>query len=136
MTTLEEDDLAHFGVKGMRWGVRKADTSGGTQQKSGMSTKKKVLIGTAVVAGVAATAAILARSGSVSVPTVRSSAQTSAGRKFIEDSRTFEQIKSEMMRDFAKAHEEETRFIKGLLPEYNPRKDPYIPAYELARLRS
>lgn len=46
-----DETLEHFGVKGMKWGVRN-DTSGGTSgEKPGWSTKKKVAVG----AGAAAT---------------------------------------------------------------------------------
>lgn len=47
--------LAHYGVKGMRWGVRNDDEpSGNKKAKNKWSTKKKVAVGAAVVAGVLA----------------------------------------------------------------------------------
>lgn len=72
---LEGVYLAHVGIKGMRWGVRKAEpdaasagsnssttpttTTVGIGQKQPLSTKKKVAIGVAILAGAAATALIL-----------------------------------------------------------------------------
>lgn len=58
-TVIDVDDfLAHYGVKGMRWGIRKAPSS---DAKAPMSKKKKALIAAtvAVGVGVAATATIL-----------------------------------------------------------------------------
>lgn len=66
MSQREYDDLAHYGVKGMRWGHRKED--GG----SGLSTKKKVAIGVgaaATVAGAAFVAHKMGASGPKTVPT-------------------------------------------------------------------
>lgn len=63
-----DDFLAHYGVKGMKWGVKRSDAqlaraSGGRQNgsdgasdsapKQGMSRKKKIAIGAGVVGGVA-----------------------------------------------------------------------------------
>jgi hypothetical protein len=71
--TLDEELLMHFGIRGMKWGVRKQKPSGGSSSKKGMSTKKKVAIaagGLAVVAGVAATAYLLKTRGGVKVPKI------------------------------------------------------------------
>lgn len=60
-----DEALAHFGVKGMKWGVRKQNSSGSGGSNQGMSTKKKVLIGATVVVGVAASAAVLYKTGKI-----------------------------------------------------------------------
>ena len=53
-------ELYHFGIKGMKWGVRKAPermgSGGSTQKKKSWSTKKKVAVGLGVAAGLAGTA--------------------------------------------------------------------------------
>jgi hypothetical protein len=51
-----EEELEHFGVKGMKWGVRKNNSreSSGSQK---MSRKKKILIGAGITAGVVGGAA-------------------------------------------------------------------------------
>lgn len=63
---MEYDDvLAHYGVLGMKWGVRKVEASTekrSTSEKRPMSKKRKVLVAAAITAGVGvvAAAAILA----------------------------------------------------------------------------
>jgi hypothetical protein len=49
------EELVHYGVKGMKWGVRKSSSSSGKAGKS-MSTRKKVAIGAGTVALVAGSA--------------------------------------------------------------------------------
>ena len=55
--------LIHYGVKGMKWGVRKerSSSAGGDKKKKGLSTGQKVAIG---VAAVAVTGAVLYKTGS------------------------------------------------------------------------
>lgn len=65
---LDDDLLMHFGVKGMRWGKRKAFDSSGSGTSSGpakpkMSTGKKVAIGIGVLAGAAAVATLSSKAG-------------------------------------------------------------------------
>lgn len=50
--------LYHYGVKGMKWGVRKAQPSNstGSKKRKPLSTGQKVAIGAAVTAGILATA--------------------------------------------------------------------------------
>lgn len=49
-----KDELQHFGVKGMRWGVRKASSKQSVKKNSNISsTAKKVAIGVAAAAAVA-----------------------------------------------------------------------------------
>ena len=51
------DELYHYGVKGMRWGVRHdPERSGNGRSRSGMSTAKKVAIGVGIAAGIAGAA--------------------------------------------------------------------------------
>lgn len=60
------EELIHFGVRGMKWGVRKEDSSSGLTSKEGMSTKKKVAIGVgtaAVVVGTVSAAYVLRKHG-------------------------------------------------------------------------
>ena len=64
-----EEALAHFGVKGMRWGVRKSETSSASSEpKKRMSNKKKAAIGVGVLAvGTAVTLAVLGKHGNLPV---------------------------------------------------------------------
>lgn len=74
-----EEALAHFGVKGMKWGVRKQETSGSSAPHQGMSTKKKVLIGTIAVVGTGAAAAILIKGGGIPVSSLSRAASSLKG---------------------------------------------------------
>lgn len=70
-----DDVLEHFGVKGMRWGVRNQRRS-----SSRGSSKKKRIAQVAVVAGVAIAATIIARSSGVRVRDIASPIATNAPR--------------------------------------------------------
>jgi hypothetical protein len=70
------EELIHFGVRGMKWGVRRSESSGstgstGSAPKQGMSTKKKVAIGVgigvAVVGGAAAAGYVLGGRGKLRI---------------------------------------------------------------------
>lgn len=57
-----EDALAHYGVKGMKWGVRRSEGGSGRS----MSPETKAFVkGAAITAGAAAAAIILANNGQV-----------------------------------------------------------------------
>lgn len=62
-----EAALAHFGVKGMRWGVRKQPTTTPSTTKPRMSNKKKAVIAGALLTGAAITIAVLDRSGKIPI---------------------------------------------------------------------
>lgn len=62
-----EGVLAHYGKKGMHWGVRK---EGSDSSKQTMSTKKKVAVGVGVgvlAVGAAAAAVVISKQGKVPV---------------------------------------------------------------------
>jgi hypothetical protein len=68
----DEDLLIHFGIRGMKWGVRKRRSDEGERKK--IFTKqnaKKAAIGAAVLGGAAATVYILARRGNTKVPKIQ-----------------------------------------------------------------
>lgn len=68
---LEAVHLAHFGVKGMKWGSRKSRSANASKQK--MSTGKKVAIGLGVAAvGAAAVTLALTRTGNTRLGALRS----------------------------------------------------------------
>lgn len=58
----DPDFLEHFGVKGMKWGVR-TDSKQSSNRTPLSSNQKRVVAGTAVTVGAAATVAILKVSG-------------------------------------------------------------------------
>lgn len=60
----EENYLNHFGVKGMKWGVRKAEETGpGRQKSSGLSPRNQKAITAAFAVGLTVGAAVLAKKG-------------------------------------------------------------------------
>jgi hypothetical protein len=67
MTMLHEDKMAldnaleHYGVKGMKWGVRKDRTS--AEKTAARKKKKKILVGAAIVVGAGAAAVVLKGEG-------------------------------------------------------------------------
>lgn len=153
-----EEALAHFGVKGMRWGVRNETSSVSKEPKKRLSTKKKVAIGVGVLAvGTAVTLAVLGKHGNLPIksiptyvtsnnqsPTVKLGRKTvDRGAKAVKDlsdkglmDLKFKQLVAEFDADIAKAHEEETRWMLKNVPGFNPRDNPYLPEYELQRLRT
>lgn len=61
---MSHEYLAHHGVKGMKWGVRRFQNRNGTLTSDGKkqkdrkwSTKKKIAVGTGIVVGTAAVVA-------------------------------------------------------------------------------
>ena len=85
----EDEVLAHHGVKGMRWGVRKQRPSGGagsTKKRKGLSRKQK-----AAIAGVLGTAAAvgggyyLHKSGNGKKIAALAKKQGAAAKKFTQD---------------------------------------------------
>lgn len=63
-----DEALAHFGVKGMRWGVRNESSTTSNTSKNRISTKKKVAISLGVLAtGAAITAVVLNKKGDLPV---------------------------------------------------------------------
>lgn len=49
---IDDDDVEHVGIKGMRWGVRKQKIGTGTKKGTFGKVAKKVLKGTAITAGI------------------------------------------------------------------------------------
>jgi hypothetical protein len=171
--------LEHFGVKGMKWGVRRKSAKSGSsgnaspQKKRGLSTKQKVVLGTTLAVGAVAATAILSKSGRVSirsVPSIKSSSSTTITRstkkpmsvaevkansekywrrnpelakklnvqtdakRFLESNDIASKLVSTMMADLAEAHANQSRYMQKQYPGYNPRGNPFTPAYELSRL--
>lgn len=73
MDAVADEFLAHYGVKGMRWGVRRVDPATGKprQLSDRQKTALKVAGGTAVAVGAATTAYLLTRNGSAKASSVR-----------------------------------------------------------------
>jgi hypothetical protein len=74
-----DEHLAHAGVKGMRWGVRKKPEEGG--QRSGLSPTNQKAVTAAFVIGGAITAAILIKRGRIPASTIRNTSQAARGAK-------------------------------------------------------
>ena len=75
-----DDVLEHFGVKGMRWGVRKERSSGsGSSGGKEKTSKKKRAIQVAAVAGAIAAGVIIAHHSGVRVSSLRGSSSLPSG---------------------------------------------------------
>lgn len=87
----EEDELAHFGVKGMKWGVRKERPSGADPTAEAKSAHrkevaKKVAIGTGILvvaAGAAYATYAMSKHGSLPIDSLSKSA-TTTGKSAID----------------------------------------------------
>jgi hypothetical protein len=117
---LNEDLLIHFGIKGMKWGVRKSKSSSDSSGKK-MSTKKKVAIGAGVAVGAAAVAFALTRRGKVPVknvlghqPGLSSPGTAARGRRAANDISQSEWRKrvSTLSKDIADANADQDRWMR------------------------
>ena len=156
-----EEALAHFGVKGMRWGVRNAPLSVSSDTpKRKISNKKKVAIGAGVLAvGTVVTLSVLAKQGNLPIKDISMSLPsktknladvldldqksrlqaTNRGAKKVKqlsNTDTFKKLMKDFDADIAEAHKQETAWMLKNVPTYVPRIDPYIPDSELERLRT
>lgn len=90
--------LEHYGVKGMRWGVRRSGPNSDDPQKS--NRKRNLALGAGVVAGSAMTAYIIKRNSGVKVSSVSNKNTTKVGsdiaKKILEQRREFATITTKM----------------------------------------
>lgn len=79
---LEEVYLEHFGIKGMRWGVRKPEEKGqGRQHAASPAQKQHTAVKAAAIAGAVLLGAVLLKRGGVNVVDARSAKIYLAGAK-------------------------------------------------------
>ena len=84
--TDNEDFLEHFGVKGMKWGVR-SDSKQSSNRTPLSNNQKRIVAGSALAFGAAATVAILKVSGNRRAASVV--AQAMATKKQFNSARLF-----------------------------------------------
>lgn len=72
---LGEEYLEHFGIKGMHWGVRRSDSSGGSSSnsssKTDKNTKRKIALGASVAIGTIGAIYLLRKNRTVKVSRIR-----------------------------------------------------------------
>lgn len=79
--SLDDDLLLHFGIRGMKWGLRRKRDPAPGEKRNGMSKSTKIAIGVSVAAGVAAAAYIVATRGQSPATRAFSSKANGAGRR-------------------------------------------------------
>lgn len=127
------DDILHYGVKGMRWGVRKEQ--GSSEGSSRRDKVKRVAAGAAVVAGVSAVA-YLAATGkmNVSASSVKPSPKAVKAVSSISESdrNTWNSTVKSFEKLISDAHEEQFQYMRRAMndgggPHYNPLDNPFTP---------
>jgi len=135
--------LEHFGIKGMRWGVRKNSaisidtTNSGTPKRQSLSdaNKKKLLVGAAIAGGVLATAGaveivrlnhvVKATRVSRAMHVVNQRSQVESAAKWLNEGRITERMFDEIRNksqdysreDILKAYKAEGTFLNDLWPK-------------------
>jgi hypothetical protein len=126
------EELVHFGVRGMKWGVRKSQSSGssGSIPKK-MSTKKKVAIGVGgavLVAGAAFATYKLKSNGKLPILEVGKAATGKSGQLYVSNLSNKQwdtKIASQKMRYAAMSRSARRRADRNLLRSL-PKSDPNI----------
>jgi hypothetical protein len=132
MTNEVDEFFSHFGVKGMRWGVRSNGESG---SRLSPGQKKALVIGTgvAVVAGATVVGVVLAKNGKLPYPKIRQSESVSQGKKVVDamDHELWKKSVNDFSAEIRNAHLEETKYMirdsarAGL--SYSPNLNAYAP---------
>lgn len=112
-----DDFLEHYGVKGMKWGVRK--------EREPLTRKQKTAIvaGSAVVVGAAAAAIVLGSTGRL--PTSQIQTAVSAAAKVRGALRATPNTQSAQT-----IRRVETSYMLKAVPGYNPRSNQYSREYQ------
>jgi hypothetical protein len=114
-----EDDIEHYGTKGMRWGVRKSTSNSNTPKPKSSKGKKvaKITAGMAVAAGAAFVGYKMSQSGNVKMSDISSSAKTvNAGKKAAESvlASNFKKQAADLSKDIAEANASQDAWMRSL----------------------
>lgn len=83
--SLEDAYLEHFGVRGMKWGIRRKRRDEEERKKIFSPKAKKVAIGAALIIGAAATAIAIKKYGGAKIPTTNVVSKVASAKTPIPD---------------------------------------------------